>query len=98
MIRKLFRIISNTMAVMLVFWFAGSARLAARTMYLSTTGDDSAPCAHGSEFRTLSRALGCLVAGDTLIIRNGTYVGGLIVQLEGTAEAPILIQGESLRQ
>ena len=31
-----------------------------------------------------------------MIIRKGTYQGGLIVQLEGTEEAPILIQGESL--
>jgi len=68
----------------------------ARKMYLSTNGDDSAQCAQGAEFRTLSRALECLVAGDTLIIRKGTYQGGLIVQLEGTEEAPILIQGESL--
>ena len=96
MSKKLFRITSKTASLILTLWLAGTAPLAGRTMYLSTTGDDSAPCAHGSEFRTLSRALGCLAAGDTLIIRNGTYVGGLIVQLEGTAEAPILIQGESL--
>jgi parallel beta-helix repeat protein len=73
-----------------------AVNLPARTMYLSTTGDDSSPVQAGAEFRTLNRALNSLVAGDTLIIRNGTYQGGLIVSLKGTAEAPIMIQGESL--
>ena len=90
---NMFRI---TTAITLTLWLAGIVPLAARTMYLSPTGDDSASCEAGSEFLTLARAMDCLVAGDTLIIRNGTYVGGLIVTLEGTAEAPILIRGESL--
>ena len=95
--KKLFRITSKTASLILTLWLAGTAPLAARTMYLSTTGDDSAPCAPGSEFRTLPRAFSCLTAGDTLIIRNGTYVGGLIADsIIGTAEAPILIRGESL--
>jgi len=96
--RKLFRITSKTASLILItLWLAGTAPLAARTMYLSTTGDDSSPCAHGSEFHTLPRAFSCLAAGDTLIIRNGTYIGGLIADsLIGTAQAPILIQGESL--
>jgi len=86
-----------TTALTLVLQVAGAAPLAARTMYLSTTGDDSAPCAAGSEFSTLARAMDCLTAGDTLIIRNGTCVGGLIADsLIGTAQAPILIRGESL--
>ena len=96
MSKNIFKTISGTAAITLTLWLAGTAPLAASTMYLSTTGDDGAPCAPGSEFRTLTRALSCLVAGDTLIIRNGTYTGGQIVQLEGTAEAPILIRGESL--
>ena len=75
---------------------AAATPLAARTMYLSPTGNDSSPCAPGAEFLTLPAALGCLSAGDTLIVRNGIYFGGLIVQLEGTPEAPILIRGESL--
>ena len=78
----------------LLLWTA--VPLQARTMYLSPTGNDSSPCAPGAEFLTLPAALGCLSAGDTLIVRNGIYLGGLIVQLEGTAGAPVLIRGESL--
>ena len=78
----------------LLLWTA--VPLQARTTYLSPTGNDSSPCAPGAEFLTLPAALGCLSAGDTLIVRNGIYLGGVIVQLEGTAGAPVLIRGESL--
>lgn len=70
--------------------------LGARTIYLSPSGDDSSPVAHGSVFRTVFAVLGKLEAGDTLIVRNGVYLGGLIVNINGTPEAPILIRGESL--
>ncbi|HLA41673.1 MAG TPA: right-handed parallel beta-helix repeat-containing protein, partial [Candidatus Glassbacteria bacterium] len=71
--------------------------LTARTLYLSTTGDDSAPFADGSEFATLGRAVDSLVAGDTLIVRDGVHTGGVITPaLAGTAQAPIVIRGESL--
>ena len=70
--------------------------LAARTLYLSPEGDDDAPCAAGSVFRTLSRAAGCLASGDTLLVREGTYAGGVYILVKATPEAPILIRGESL--
>ncbi len=89
-----------TSAVLL--WLAvalavSAAELPARTLYLSPTGDDSSPVAHGSEFATLGRATSVLIAGDTLVIRNGVYTGGIITEpLTGTAQAPIVILGESL--
>ncbi|MEA2064555.1 MAG: right-handed parallel beta-helix repeat-containing protein [Gemmatimonadota bacterium] len=67
-----------------------------RTLYLSTSGDDSAAEGHGVEFRTLKRAVSCLEPGDTLIVKNGTYEGGVKIQIAATAEAPVLIRGKSL--
>jgi len=85
-----------SLAMSLVFLFQWTP-LQARTLYLSTSGNDSAPFAHGSEFATLGRAVDSLAAGDTLIVRNGVHTGGVITPaLSGTESAPIVIRGESL--
>ncbi len=68
----------------------------AKTIYLSTTGDDNVACEAGAEFASLAAALACLQAGDTLFVRDGVYSGGPLVSLTGTAEAPIVIRGQSL--
>ncbi|MBW7995455.1 MAG: hypothetical protein FVQ81_02565 [Candidatus Glassbacteria bacterium] len=68
----------------------------AKTIYLSAGGDDNSACGAGAEFATLEAALGCLDAGDTLFVREGEYTGGPLVELDGTAEAPIVLMGESL--
>jgi Right handed beta helix region len=94
-IKTALRTVAGIKLPVLVFLLAANM-LQARTMYLATDGDDSADCVAGAEFKTLARALSCLTAGDTLIIREGAYTSGLIVKLEGTAEAPIVIKGESL--
>jgi hypothetical protein len=70
--------------------------LAARTMFLAPGGDDSAPPAPGAAFRTLSRAVESLAPGDTLLIRNGVYAGGVKISVQAREEAPVLIRGESL--
>lgn len=84
------RHLSQALLIMAVF----CAPLAARTLYLAPGGDDSAPFADGAVFASIFRALDSLAAGDTLIVRKGTYRGGLIATLQGTAEKPILIRGE----
>jgi len=90
---------ARTIAKAAVLTFAlcpAASDLAARTFYLSPGGDDNADCVSGAEFRTLSRAVSCLAAGDTLIVREGTYTGGVYVQVQAAEQAPVLIQGESL--
>jgi Right handed beta helix region len=79
-----------------LFLLAGPPTLCGRTMYLSTAGDDSTACGHGAVFLTLHRAVECLEPGDTLIVREGDYQGGVWITVAATAEAPVLIQGESL--
>jgi hypothetical protein len=62
--------------------FVGSAlspraATAATTYYVATTGLDTNTCAQARSTstpkRTINKALGCLIAGDTLSIRAGTY-------------------------
>ncbi|MBN2289203.1 MAG: right-handed parallel beta-helix repeat-containing protein [Candidatus Glassbacteria bacterium] len=75
---------------------AGQWSLYGRTMYLAPDGDDSVECGPGAAFRTLKRAVECLAPGDTLTVREGDYPGGVWISVAATAEAPVLIQGESL--
>src|SRR5262245_52269294 len=55
--------------------FAGVAHAA--TYYVSTSGSDSFTCpqarATSTPKRTLAAAGACLAAGDTLLVRGGTY-------------------------
>jgi hypothetical protein len=78
-------------------WFSGLRPLCARTLYLSASGDDCVQLKHGETvFKTLQRAIDSLMPGDTLLVRKGVYSGGARIRIAGTAEAPVLIRGESL--
>ncbi len=87
---------TGNLTALLFILTVSASPLAGRTLYLAPDGNDSAPYAHGAVFATIFRALDSLSAGDTLIVRNGVYRGGLIASFNGTAEKPILIRGESL--
>jgi parallel beta-helix repeat protein len=64
----------------------------AATYYVATTGNDANPGSLQQPFRTISHAVGVLVAGDTLLVRGGTYSESVTVWgLNGTATAPIYI-------
>ena len=80
----------------LVLCLISSGQITAGTIFLATDGDDSAECAPGTRFATLARAIQCLGAGDTLLIENGVYAGGVVYTVEATAEKPTVIRGESL--
>jgi len=59
--------------------FLTSANIAqAATYYVSTTGNDSNPGTQASAFRTLNRGVSALRAGDTLLVRGGTYAEGFL--------------------
>jgi len=74
-----------------------SARAWASTYYVATTGNDGNSCAaaqsSGMPKRTLVSAVGCLVAGDTLLVRGGTYAESLVNNVpSGTSwAAPVRI-------
>ena len=60
---------------------------------VSTTGSDSAAGTATAPWRTITHALGALVAGDTLTVRGGTYAEHVSVSLHaGTAGAPIVVR------
>ncbi len=73
-----------------------AATLSARTLQLAPGGDDSAECADGAVFATLTRAAQCLAPGDTLLIADGVYAGGVEIGIRSTMEAPLVIRGQSL--
>src|SRR5438067_11007741 len=63
------------------------------TYYVATTGSDSNPGTSGSPFLTIQHGLSVTTAGDTIIVKNGTYL-----PLTGTLDAmacPINIAGSS---
>ena len=55
----------------------------AATYYVATTGDDANPCTQSSPCRTIARGSSVLSAGDTLLIRSGTYTESLTNGYQG---------------
>ena len=91
-IYQVHRFISLAFSLLFIFHLPLSARL----LYLSPDGDDNAACEAGAVFRTFTRASECLAPGDTLLVREGTYTGGVYILVKATPEAPVLIRGENL--
>ncbi len=73
----------------------GASSAQARTFYLAPDGDDSAEAAHGAVFASLRTAVNNMWGGDTLIIREGFYPGGVSVRRGCTAKKPLVIKGEN---
>ncbi|MDB5326946.1 MAG: Pectate lyase [Phycisphaerales bacterium] len=82
-------------AVALSLLAAAAASPAATTYYVSTTGNDSAAGALATPFATLTKAISKAVAGDTILMRGGTYTLSSTVSIgstkNGTAAAPYTI-------
>jgi hypothetical protein len=75
----------------------GTLDVKATTYYLAGTGADSNSCASAqmatAPKATFASAWGCLNAGDTLIVQNGTYTNASPPSgKQGTASAPITLQ------
>ncbi len=76
------------------------ARMLLSTYYASTTGSDSADGSAGTPFATPRPFLSIAQPGDTLYIRQGTYIGAAgtgwsrqHTTMAGTPDAPITIAG-----
>ena len=72
--------------------FSGTA--SASTYYVSTSGQDSNPGTAATPFRTIQHAADVVSAGDTIIVRPGSYAGCRIGR-SGTAGAACTLQAES---
>jgi|CXWL01.1.fsa_nt_gi parallel beta-helix repeat protein len=72
----------------------GSARVQAATYYVATTGNDAnSGTTLAAPFRTIQKAANIVQAGDTVLIRKGTYTAFAFNRyLAGTSAAPIVFK------
>lgn len=71
-----------------------AAPASAATYYVSTSGSDAAAGSSAAPFKTIVKAVAVARAGDTIIVRSGTYGGGALPGTSGTSSAPITIRSE----
>ena len=70
---------------------------AGRTLYVSPTGSDTANGSSATPFKTIQHAADLVQAGDTVIVRAGTYNGfimGWDAPTAGTASMPITFKAD----
>jgi hypothetical protein len=70
---------------------------AGSTYYVSPGGSDTAAGTEGAPFRTIQRAASLVGAGDTVVVRAGTYAGfqlGWDFPQSGTAAQPITFKAD----
>ncbi|MBN2134712.1 MAG: right-handed parallel beta-helix repeat-containing protein [Acidobacteria bacterium] len=63
--------------------------------YVATTGNDSNSGSAQSPWKTLQHAADSITAGDTVMIKAGTYNGGIYIDKVGTAAKPITFKAET---
>ena len=98
------RVLAVLLTVMLLFSAIPTSAVAfadtpgGNSYYVSTTGDDTTGTgASDAPFATIAAGVAKLAAGDTLIIKEGTYSEILDVASKvGTPTAPITIKGEGV--
>lgn len=66
----------------------------AATYYLSPTGSDNNPGTSDRPWKTFQKAASAVRAGDTVIVRDGTYAGGATIETPGTSAKPIVFKAE----
>src|SRR5205823_9726040 len=73
------------------------SRLTPATYYVSTAGDDTAEGSSAAPWNTLQHAAYAVVAGDTVVVRAGSYAGfvlGWDYPQDGTPTAPITFRAD----
>jgi len=78
-----------------IFVFCLLALLSARTMYVSTTGNDANAGTETLPYLTIQKAVDVAVAGDIIYVRGGTYMLAKRIKIEkaGTEAARICLWG-----
>jgi hypothetical protein len=71
-----------------------SSAVAATTYYVAPSGSDANACAQTTPCRQIRRALTLVVAGDTILVADGSYLGFDVRDLVGTAGSPITIRAQ----
>ena len=70
---------------LLLFLFLGTMPLFSQSFYVSTTGNNSNAGTDALPWRTIQHACNNATAGSTVYIKQGTYAGGIYVNVSGTA-------------
>lgn len=86
------RILTICALVCLAVFFAVPVH--ATDYYVATTGDDADPGSSSEPWATLQYAVETISAGDTILVKPGTYAGCRI-ELSGTAVNPKTIKAET---
>ena len=74
-------------AAALVLAASGGIASAATTYYVATTGNDSSPGTLAAPWQTINHAAQTAVAGDTVLVRGGTYKEYVTIAHSGSASA-----------
>ncbi|GAB1857217.1 hypothetical protein MHTCC0001_20530 [Flavobacteriaceae bacterium MHTCC 0001] len=74
----------KTPQFLLIILFVSSFAFA-QNIYVATNGNDNNNGSAGAPFRTFSKAVSVMSAGDVCIIRGGTYEEELLINKNGTA-------------
>jgi hypothetical protein len=67
----------------------------AATYYVSPAGVDTNTGTITAPFKTINKGVAKVVAGDTLLVRGGTYYETVSVRASGTSSAPIIVKAYS---
>ncbi len=91
--------LTNVFLGSVLSWILLSSSAFAATYYVATTGSDANSCSAAQNAATAKRSInagaGCLSAGDTLIVKAGTYSEILNnVIPSGTASTPTIVRSE----
>jgi parallel beta-helix repeat protein len=88
-VKRLFRLLF-LVQVLLLLLLPGTVWAA--TYYVAPSGSDADPGTATQPFRTIQRGVQAVTAGDTVIIRDGVYTGGIEITQPGTAAQPIVFR------
>src|SRR5207249_5620831 len=81
---------------LLTVWVATPSWSGATTYYVSPSGSDSNPGTQVSPWGTIQKAANTMVAGDTTLVMDGTYVHGYIrFATSGTSSQPITLKAQN---
>jgi len=86
-----------TQAVLVLAFLIFCGPLRAATYYLSPAGSDGNPGTSDRPWKTFQKAASAVRAGDTVIVRDGTYPGGVALETPGTSARPIVFKAAGTR-
>jgi len=81
--------------VLFLFLLSCATNLVATTYYVSPTGNDSNLGSLSQPWRTITHAAQTVVAGDTVVVEDGTYVEALYLPHNGIATSPITVKSQN---